>query len=169
MNKKRNILVAVLVAAILTLTVGYALLSQQLLINTTAGTGDAMFGVEFTELTNTALNKATEDLASFTGTTVTFAVTLNEPSASANYEVTVSNTGTIDAELDTINGVVQANEQEPLDIQFELVGINEGDTLAAGETKTFDVKVSWDVDSEEIPELTEKTATISLNYVQSTN
>lgn len=167
MEKRKNILIAVLLIAIVTLSVGYALLSQRLDIVATAGTGDAKWEVKFTDLQPISI-PAGEVLvyqADFDATTVTFDVELKAPSAEAVYTVSVENAGTINAQLDSITGLEAANAEQPEDLQFRVDGITTGDILSAGETAVFTISILWD-EASETTDFTSKEVTIGFNYVQ---
>ncbi|MBQ6817421.1 MAG: hypothetical protein IJO27_03225, partial [Bacilli bacterium] len=159
--------------------VGYAFLQQDLVINGTANIGDAKWDVKITNIQSTSLVGATlvekEGVTnpSFTDTSATFNVDLEYPGASAEFAVTVTNAGSIDAILNSITGVDIANEALPVEIQFEVTGVTEKvTTLDAGATNTVNVKVTWVSNGEgtedTIPETPSKTATITLNYIQNT-
>ncbi len=178
-NKKTFTIVA-LVVAILLIGIGYAALQQSLVINGTAGIGDANWNIKITGIEAKNLNgaaMATVDSGtnpSFTDTSATFNVELQYPGASAEFEVTISNLGTIPAKLNSITGVDTANTATPTEIQYEVTGVTAGTTELAAETGTnvAKVKVTWVSNGEEsdtVPTDTSKTATITLNYVQNTS
>lgn len=169
MTKTKNIIIGGLLIAIIVMSVGYAVLAQNLEINAVSNiTGN--WNVEFTNITEgTMLGATTKNTPSYTATSASFEVDLAYPGASANYDITVKNSGNIDAVLDSIVGVDNANSAEPLDIQYTVTGVEVNDELLAGKTATVHVNVTWKADSTAIPELKTKTATITLNYVQKTS
>lgn len=67
--------------------------------------------------------------------------------------------------LESINGIDTANKAEPLDVTFN-INANENDVLNSGATKDYTVTVKWLETASTIPNTKEKTATITLNYVQ---
>lgn len=177
-NKKTFTIIA-LAVAILLIGIGYAALQQNLIINGTANIGDAKWDVKITNIEATSLNGASlveeEGVTnpSFTDTSATFNVDLEYPGASAEFAVTVTNAGSIDAILNSITGVEAANSAAPVEVQFEVTGVTEKvTTIDAGATNTVNVKVTWVSNGAEggdtIPETPSKTATITLNYVQNT-
>ena len=124
-------------------------------------------------MTNFNSIKLTEDsvgakenvAATASGTSATFNVELEYPGAVANFDIVVENGGSIDAVLNSITGVDTANNTDPAEIKYTVTGISNGDELTAGQSTTFRVTVEW-LDSDTIPEVKSKTATITLNYAQ---
>ena len=118
-NKKTFTIIA-LAVAILLIGIGYAALQQNLIINGTANIGDAKWDVKITNIEATSLNGASlveeEGVTnpSFTDTSATFNVDLEYPGASAEFAVTVTNAGSIDAILNSITGVEAANSAAPI-------------------------------------------------------
>lgn len=168
MKNKKSIVICALLVAIVAMAVGYATLSQTLTINGTANI-DAAWNVKITGITEgTLVNAETVGELDFDDTSATFEVDLSEPGASATYNVAIKNAGSIDAVLESIDGVDTANAAAPTDIKFAVTGVTAGETLAADGTATAVVTVTWDSASEEIPAVKSKTATITLNYVQAT-
>lgn len=174
-NKKTFTIVA-LAVAILLIGVGYAALQATLTINGTANIGDAKWDVKITGIEQTSLVGATLTTLeggatnpSFTDTSATFEVDLAYPGASAEFDVTITNGGTIDAVLNSITGVDTANAASPEEIQFTLTGVENGTKLPASGTNVAHVKVEWVTkETDTMPEDQSKTATITLNYVQDT-
>lgn len=165
MSKSKNIIIGALLVAIVAMSVGYAALAQQLTINGKANI-NASWNIEFTKIESTTLTGATvKGTPTATGTSATFEVDLAYPGATAVFDITVENKGTIDAVLDSITGVDTANLATPTELQYEVIGITANDDLLAGNSTTFQVKVTWE-DSNTIPTETTKTATITLNYAQ---
>ena len=172
MDKKKNIVIGSLLAVVVLMTVGYAALAQILTINGTANIA-ADWNVKITGISLASATGATNTVdkePTFDATSATFSVDLAYPGATATYDVAIANAGTIDAKLDSIVGVDSANASEPVEVQYEVTGVTEGDKLASGGNTVAHVKVTW-VSSEKdtVPTTTSKTATITLNYVQDTN
>ena len=164
-RQKQRIVILTLGAVILGLVLGYAALSQVLNINGTSSiSGD--FNIQIVALDENTMNYAQTVSKSGLGTTtVSFTVDLESPGASAIYDVTVENKGSIDAVLKSIEGIDEANLSAPLDVKFSTTGIEEGDPLLKGQRKTFQVQVRWDSSATEIPD-TNKTLVLKLNYEQ---
>ena len=114
MEKKkdvRNVLMVALVFAIMVMAVGYAALAQRLTVNGKATIGDAKWKVRITDISfdetasNISTSASTQSLdpaeaAVGEGSTgAKFDVTLGAPGDKAVYNITVTNLGTIEAEL----------------------------------------------------------------------
>lgn len=173
MQKKKNRVIIALAVIIGFMAVGYALLSQDLTINGTANI-DARWQVEITGISADFMNGASnshdefdeEILPTYNATTATFNVDLPHPGAQGAYEITVTNNGTIPAELTGVPDLSTTNGEDPQQIQFTVV---EPDTmvLQPTESTTITVLAYWDQENDTVPESpVSKTATITLNYVQ---
>lgn len=164
-RESKNILLLILLVVIVGMAVGYAALSQALVINGTANI-TAEWKILFTNIEEEKLIGAeSKTLPSYTDTTATFDVNLLYPGASAKYKVTVANQGNINAKVTSVVGIDTANEAKPLDIVYS-IDAEENDELKAGTTKIYYVTVSWNASADTIPETKTKTATITLNYEQ---
>lgn len=178
MEKKKNVLIGALLVAIVLMSVGYAALAQLLTIEGTAHIS-ADWAVEITDIVEKTAVGATTNQVDYTSTSATFDVNLEYPGAYAEYEVTISNNGTIDAILDSITGLETINTAEPKKVVYTLTGVTAGTSeVVAKDGETVDtnvatVKVEWvaaaEGETETIPTATTKTATINLNYKQNTN
>jgi len=164
-KSNKNIILLILLLVIVGMAVGYAALSQALVINGTANI-TTEWKVLFTNIEEGTLTGAESKTApSYTATTATFDVNLLYPGATAEYLITVANQGSINAKLTSVDGIETINAVPPTDITYSINALAD-DTLNAGATKTYVVKVKWDAKSEVIPETKSKTATITLNYEQ---
>lgn len=163
MRGSKNILIGALVVTLLAMAVGYAALAQNLNVN---GTSDisSTWNIAFTNITaGTAVGGATNNSTpTITGTTATFDVSLVSPGDSMTYDITVTNSGTIDAVLDSINVTKSGSDA----ILYTVTGVEEGTVLKAGETNTVTVKVEYDSSVTTQPTVTSKTLSVTLNYVQ---
>lgn len=169
MNKKtKNILLIILFLAIIGMAIGYAALAQLLNINGTANI-TASWNVKIASITEGTLTAATSNSAAVVSgdkLSATFDVNLQRPGASATYIIKVENTGTINATLESITGIDVANAANPIDVTYA-IDARDNDTLNSGTTKDYIVTVKWLDTSTSVPENKTKTATITLNYVQS--
>ena len=165
-NKGRNIIIGTLLAAILIMAVGYALLSQSLTINGTANI-TSNWDVKITYITEgTPTGSATNvSPATFTGTSATFNVNLVKPGDKMVYQITVSNEGTLNAKL---TGMTVSPESEAdTGIYYRVSGVEQNVTkLDASQTNTVTVEVGWVASDTSTP--TEKTVplTVNLTYTQ---
>ena len=166
-RQKQRIIIGTLCAVIIGLAVGYAVLSQQLTINGTGGIASD-FNVLFTDIVEGTMNGATTINKQITdSTTATFTIDLKSPGSNGEYLITVENRGTIDAMVESISGIDEANQAAPTDITFSISDIAVNDKLPAKESKVFKVKVDWSSASTSIPS-TNKNLTLSINFAQDT-
>ena len=141
MNDKKKIIIGALCALIMIMSVGYALLSQQLRITGSAAI-TSNWQVEITNIREKAKSTgATTNSTSYTATTASFNVGLTSPGDYATYEVTVTNKGTLDAVLSANPTVTTGNNAA---IIYTTSGITEGTKLAKNnETNTFEITVTY--------------------------
>lgn len=170
-NKKKNIILVVLIVLILGMAVGYAAFSQTLTINGTANISSE-WDIHFKSITEGTMTGATS-VSGFpkvetNTTTATFQVNLAYPGATATYVVEVENGGSVAAKIESIGGdMATKNAAEPTGVTFTCDAVV-GDKLAAGATKTYNVTATWDAEDDTVPTTTTKTVQITLNYVQDT-
>ncbi len=166
-RQKQRVIIGTLCAMIIGLAVGYAVLSQTLNIQGTGGIASD-FNILFTDIQEGTMNGATTINKQITdSTTATFTIDLSKPGSNGEYLITVENRGTIDAYVESINGIEEANSTDPTDIKFSIEDIKVNDKLKAKESKVFKVKVVWDSNSTSIPN-TNKDLTLSINFAQDT-
>ncbi len=179
MQRKKNRVIIALAAIIGLMAVGYALLSQELTINGTANI-DSNWDVKITDITSgqfeggasNSLDEGEEEIlpsVSGDGLTATFNVDLTQPGDQGTYIITVTNNGSIPAQLMNVPDVTTVNGEEPTQVQFAVSVLGEKMVLQPTETAQIAVVAAWPDDSEDIPEgEVSKTATITLNYQQVT-
>jgi len=180
-NNKLFIIFA-LIVAVTVMSVGYAALANQLTITGTAGTGNASWNISFLSITkNATLSTASATEVSTptaSGLAATFDVTVSEPGATIVYDIIVQNTGTIDATLSAITGLLEINQAEPTAITYTFNRLNPvtdeilSDTgdLLHGTTNKFRLTITWPATSTSVPTgTTSKSGTIYLDYVQKTS
>ena len=143
-KRKYYVVGTICIAMFFMMGIGYAILSQQLDISGTAQI-TSTWKILFTSAEEKEMNNATTISKQIVNqTTLNLNVELNQPGASATYDVVVENQGDLDAMLTAINGVDEANNQDPQSIKVELTNIVVNDGLLVGESKTFQVRVYWD-------------------------
>lgn len=170
-RKGKTIIIAVLCVTIFVMSIGYATLSAKLTIN-----GDA----KVTSTWNVRIQSITQKEASdgvieesapqASSTTASFDVSLKEPGDYAIYTVTVINAGSIDAVLQKIDSVEQADGSAAIKYSYNGSDINS--SLAAGTTATFDVRVEYlqSAVGDAAPAVNDsKSYTLTLDYIQATN
>lgn len=162
MKDTKNIIIAALIFTLVVMATGYAAFAQQLDLNGTS-TITGTWGVEIIDITaGTPVGLANAGTPTFTKTSATFNADLKQPGDSVTYTVTIKNTGTIDAELDTSTYTEGANGSPAI----IYTTTDPGQTLAAGQTTTATVTATYDPTTTTVPAITTKTITGIFNYVQ---
>ena len=165
-SKKRNIIIGSLCAVVLLMAVGYAAFQTVLNIQGTSNITSS-WNVKITNVTSknivgTASNNGDP---SFEELSATFKTSLQAPGDSIEYDITVSNAGTLNAKLDNIN---LSDTNNPA-IKFTASGMTKGDVITAGSTKILTVKVEYLSSVSEQPTNTTSTLTVDLDYSQATS
>lgn len=164
----KNKFIIAAVAVVMLASVAYAAFTQLLTINGT-GTASGQWNVKITGITRSAGTGVTDAVGtpSFTDTTATFDAELGYPGATATYDVTVTNSGTIPAKLTSISDIATTNAAAPTYITYAVSGVTAGTTtLAAGSTNVVKVTVTWSGASSPATANESKTLTLDLNYDQ---
>jgi len=159
--EKKNYVIIALVCAIAVMAVGYSLLAQTLTINGTA-TISSNWNVAITEGDNQGTTATNTTPAKYTGTSATFNVELVKPGDKMVYDITVTNSGTLNAKLTglTVNPSVEAESG----IYYKVTGVTVNTTtLNAGADNTITVEVGWVAGDTSTP--TEKTVPLTVNLV----
>ncbi len=192
-KEKKNILIGALLVAIIAMAVGYAALAQQLTINGTAQV-TSTWDVKFTSISEgtpsnstgvapTASNKTPAVISG--NTTATFDVEFQTPGDTMEYDIIVTNNGSLDAKLANVvatassadgSGDLQLTEANGINYEITIDGrpyASAQNTVLAGKpsdgpakTSTIHVKVWWDAAATTVPENTIKKLTVTLEYVQ---
>ena len=200
--KHKNMLIVALLALVMIMAVGYAAFAQNLNINSTSEVSSKwevkitniavkkvmVGGVEQDDITGTASNKTTfavdEDFPSTSatineaGTMARFSSELRSPGDSITYDVTITNSGTLNAKVGDIQ-FEEANatthcikngttclEDDP--IYYGFTGLAQNDVITAnGGTAHVYVTVTYDENVTSQPEANiEKYATLRVDCVQ---
>ncbi len=163
-TKKRNIIIGALCAVVLLMVVGYAAFATQLNINGTAGISSnwkiLITNIETKNIVGGASNA--KEPTGIGSLTATFNTNLISPGDSIEYDITVTNQGSLDARLDKITKTESNNPA----ITFTTSGLTEGTILAVGQSQVLTVKVEYDNSVTSQPESTDATLNITLDYVQ---
>ncbi len=169
-KKKRNIIIGSLLGVLVLMTVGYAAFSSVLNIKGTSGIS-SNWNIKITSITegaitgsaSTSLNEDGSKKIIGVGTlTASIEADLVSPGDSIEYDITVTNSGTIDAKLEKIT-LTDSNNPA---IKFTSSGLEEGSELNAGDSAVLTVKVEYDSNVTSQPENTEGTFTVTLDYTQ---
>ena len=165
-HKKYFLVGSLCIAIFFMLGIGYAVLSQQLDISGTAQI-TSNWKILFTSAEEKETMNATTTRKEITNlTTLNLGVELQQPGASATYDVVVENQGDLDAVLSKIDGISESNSQDPKSIKVSVENIKTGDSLLAGDKKTFQVKVYWDSSVDFSETNMQKEIEITLTYEQ---
>ena len=141
MTKKRFIFITMLTITICIMSLGYAALQEK--IDITGGASvDSVYRVEITkvEKTETTGSATEKDIPNYTGLTANFSVGLTQTNDSITYNITVSNLGTVDVKLNNTTVTTEGSDK----VSVLKTGINNGDIILAGESKTLTVKIKYD-------------------------
>ena len=162
-SKQRNYIIIGLCMILVIMGVGYAAFSSQLKISGTSNIA-SNFLVKITDIQSTVQSGSASDAVtpSYTDTTATFKTNLVSPGDAMKYDITVSNEGSIDAVLESI----EVNTGNNPAITFQKGGIQKGDKLQSNQTDVLTVIVSYNSGITSQPENTESTITVTLNYKQ---
>ena len=164
MRNKKTIMIGILCALVAIMAVGYAFLAQELNINGRASI-DSTWKVEITNITERDIvgDASSKETPSYTATTANFSVGLIQPGDSITYDIEVTNNGTLDAVLESINVSMEDNDA----ITYTTSGLKKGDKLTKnGGKNTLTVKVEYNPEVTSQPTNTAKDITITLNYIQ---
>ena len=164
MRDKKKVMIGILSVLVCIMAVGYALLAQELTINGTTSI-DSTWKVEITNITSKdvvggAVNKTDP---TYTATTANFSVGLTQPGDSITYDITVTNKGTLDAVVESID-VDKGNNPA---ITYTTSGLKRGDKIAKNNgTNTLTIKVDYDSSITSQPASTTNDITVTINYQQ---
>ena len=164
-SKKRNIIIGGLCAIVLLMAVGYAAFQTVLNIQGTSNITSS-WNVKITNVTSKNIKGTASNNGdpSFENLSATFKTSLQAPGDSIEYDITVSNAGSLDAKLDEIT---LSDTNNPA-IKFTASGMTKGDVITAGSTKILTVKVEYLSSVSEQPTNTTSTLTVDLDYSQAT-
>ena len=180
---KKKFLIILLVVLLLGLAVGYAAFSDVLTITGTAnagGTFDMQFtsctvtnaqGVKTTHTAQDDSDDITEGIISNDGDLLTLkCVDLSYPGAGAQYNIVITNVGTIPAKVNGLSNQTNVTGNGVILIDGLTLPGNHSATIAPGGTCTFSVTVKWDPTHTQPLTDAQKTVSFGLdiNYEQDT-
>lgn len=161
---RKTVLIIVLIAAIL--GIGYATFAQALAYDgvTSSTSKDGVWDIGFINMNQKEKKGKASEIAppSFSKHEATFHVSLIEPNDAITYELTIKNSGNLNAEVSSIN-LVPENTSEDV-ILYYVSGLSVGDRLDAG--KTTNVTVTAKYSSTHGSKLATKTMQVVINYKQ---
>ena len=148
-RNKKNYVIFFIIILLLFISIGYSLVSSNLVINGVTNIRRSEWNVHFSNVnvTNGSELTVVPPTINNTGTIVNFSVNLDNVDDKYEFVVEVYNEGTIDAKvLDCVKiGLTQEQEQY---VNYNVTyldgsSINEGDVLNAGEKKKIRVSVEY--------------------------
>ena len=174
---KKYLSVLVLVLLLLGVTVGYSALNQGLNITGTSKITNASWDVHMTnvQIASGSVAAVVAPAAPSTGvTSMTYEVNLNSPGDFYEFSFDVENAGSVDAELSAVPTLAGVSTAQDVYTNYTIVHtdgtpIVAGETIAAGASKNFTVRVEFDrnVTSEQLPTSAQTmTLTVDMEYVQ---
>ena len=161
--KKKYLIITFVIAIVCIVSIGYAAFTSQLNITGTS-TITSSWDIEITSVTvKSVVGNASKEIEPVvSGTSATFKTNLEWPGDSMTYEVTVTNNGSVDAKVGSIEMTDSSNPA----IIFSTNGINQNDLLESKESQTFDVTVAYSDSVTTQPDNLSATLALKLNYVQ---
>ena len=163
MYKKKNVIMIAMCVAVLFMAIVYAAFSSNLRINGSVGISGKWL-VHFTDITTqdktAGASNNSNPIAS--GTTAIMDANLDLPGDSITYTLILKNDGNVDAIIDEVSAVAEGSNA----IIFSINGINQGDQLKIGESKTITVKIEYDINFTSQPEETSKVLTVDISCIQ---
>ncbi len=183
-NKKKN-LIPILIVLLLGISLGYALLSQDLTILGTSKVKGNTWDIHFENvvINSNSVALSTGDVAaaidSNTLTDITYTVTLKEPGDFYEFEVAIVNSGTLNAMIGMITNKLNGTEigtGNPLPTYLsytvtysDSMPLTVNQILEAGHSETIKVRLAFrtDIDPEDLPTSgATHTLSFGLSYVQ---
>ena len=185
MKKRKNNLILMLGVLLISISLGYAFLNQDLTINGTGKVTANNWSIYFDNLVPNQNNVAlsTGDVAATISTTtltdVTYTITLQKPGDFYEFTVDVVNDGSLDAMVSTVSnklGGVEIDATHPLPnyLNYSVtysdgVSIAPNHLLEAGDTETYKVRLEYktDITANDLPTTNQSlTINFSVEYVQ---
>ena len=164
-SKQRNIIIGGLCALVLLMAVGYAAFQTVLNIQGTSNI-TSNWNIKITDVTtkNIVGTASNNGEPSWDNLTAEINANLESPGDSIEYDITVSNAGSLDAKLDEIT---LSDTNNPA-IKFTVSGMTKGDVITAGSTKVLTIKVEYLSTTSGQPTNTTSSLTVDLDYSQAT-
>ncbi len=173
MKDTKTIIIIGIIIAIISLSVAYAAFASKLTVTGTA-TITKTWDVEITDIKASSTGGTAQTVADSTkvvdSKTAQFNTELEAPGDYVIYEVTVQNKGSYTAYLQgsPVLTMQPTDGENPGSkaIIYSLGSDAPASTLAAGESTTFQVRVEYDSNTTEMPEVLTRTATVVVDYSQ---
>lgn len=162
--KEKGLLIGMLCTVVIVMAVAFAAFSSSLKVNGTASVAST-WAVAFDQEASSCSDGSS---VSASGTLATLAVELESPGDSVTCTLTVKNTGTLDARLDSIS--VTPSGEAPITFTTSPAADADLSTRAVlaktSGTEVITVTATYDADTEGQPEDVQNTVVVKANYVQ---
>ena len=175
-ERKKKMSVLILLLLIGFITIGYAVLNSDLTITGTSHITNATWDVHFETISVTtgSVTATTAPTIASGGLSVTYEVTLTKPGDFYEFSVNVKNAGSVTAKLSaapTISGPTPAQDvyTNYTFLNSDGAAVTAGQTIAAGASKTYKVRVEFDrnISSDQLPTTAQNmTLTAAMNWEQ---
>ena len=161
-RNKKKIMIGILCIVVLIMVVVYAAFNTRLTIN---GTGNitSTWNIEITSITSNITGNAYNiENPTYSGTNATFNAGLIKPGDKIEYNITVTNNGSIDAIINTVDIKTTGSYV----ILYTVEGIQNQERLASKGSKTFKIIVEFDREATSIPNDTTKEIIMNIECIQ---
>jgi len=167
-KNKKTIVIGILCCLLVFMGVGFAVLNQTLNIGgtTTATNTWAVLIESITPIENNTGAKSTSSEVLADKVSANFKVEFQKPGDYMEYTVVVANKGSIDATLKTVTSEITPESDASL-FTFDYSEAPQGKTLAAGETTSFKIKITYNLSATTTP-TGDVVFNLDLDYVQGT-
>lgn len=164
-KQSSNRIVIALVAIGAFLTMWYATFAQPLAFNVRQA-DDGAWNIGFTDMNVAKVTGEAREISGhdFTSTKANFYVSLTGPGDSIVYDLTIKNSGSLNAEVDSIYVVPISKHGDQ--IMYSVGGIHVGDKLDAGESTHMTVTVVYSNGVTKSEESIRKDMSVIINYKQ---
>jgi len=162
-KQKRKLIIVSVIAILFFIIIGYAGYNSILKLNASYSISEN-FEVKITDIqTKTIGGHAVNNSApTFDGTTATFDAKLYLPGDYIEYRVVLTNTGNVDTVFESVEEVEDIGSA----LIFSYSGIEAGDALPANSEKTITIRVEYDINVTEQPEVLANKFDLTINFVE---
>ena len=163
MKNKKKTMIGILSILVCVMAIGYALLTQELTINGRASI-DSTWKIEITNVDQTQINGSPiEKSKNYTATTANFDIGFTSPGDFIIYEIEITNYGTLDAVVESIN----VDKRDNPAVKYTTSGLIRGDKLEKNGSKHYlTLKLECDPNITTQPTTSLSEITITINYQQ---
>ena len=162
-RKQKNIIISLVILALFTMTVGFAIYQKRLDIGGVANIGWKDWNIRILSIDTVDSSSGVDVVKpSHTNTTAKFNSKITKVGGFIKYKIVVKNSGTIDGVLGAINIEDTSNSV----ITYTVEGTDIDDELLAGEERTIYVTATYDSSKVDTATTNKSSVSINLNYVQ---